>query len=279
MPRDQSGWALDAHWNDDFHHAVHALLTGEHGGYYQDFDDPKMLAKVLENGYALDGGYSSFRRRNHGRPYGQLPRNRLVGYIQSHDQIGNRALGERLHHLAGIDRARIAAAMLFVSPFVPMIFQGEEWAASTPFYYFAELESEQLRDAVRRGRAAEHAGPGWHAAPDPTDPATRDAAVLRWHERDDGDHEAMLGWYRSLIALRRSRPELRSSGPDDTQVAMTGQSVTIRRGRLALVCNLAETALRLDVDGVLLASRALAKANELPPMSCAVIEIKDTTSP
>src|SRR5690606_29214744 len=129
------------------------------------------LVKVLECGYALDGDYSRYRRTQHGLPYGELPRDRLVGYIQSHDQIGNRALGERLHHLAGIHRARLAAAILFVSPFVPMVFQGEEWAASTPFCYFAELESAELREAVRRGRAAEHGGAGWdHPPPDPTDP-------------------------------------------------------------------------------------------------------------
>jgi maltooligosyltrehalose trehalohydrolase len=130
-PKAITEWGLDAHWNDDFHHAVHALVTGEQSGYYVDF--VRTLPKVLERGYALDGGFSKFRSAPHGRPFGDLPRDRLVAYIQSHDQVGNRAHGERLHQLAGFQRTQIAAALLMTSPFVPMLFQGEEWAASTPF--------------------------------------------------------------------------------------------------------------------------------------------------
>lgn len=121
--RAHGGWGLDAHWNDDFHHAVHALLTGEHGGYYDDFSAPGTLAKALRDGYALDGSFSRFRGATHGKRFGALGRDRLVGYIQSHDQVGNRGAGERLHHLCGIDRARIAAALMLVSPFAPMLFR------------------------------------------------------------------------------------------------------------------------------------------------------------
>nr|MBA3821003.1 malto-oligosyltrehalose trehalohydrolase [Deltaproteobacteria bacterium] len=154
--RSTGGWGLDAHWNDDFHHAVHARLARETSGYYADFADPGTLAKVIERGYALDGGYSTFRKTQHGRPFGNLWRDRLVAYVQSHDQVGNRANGERLHQLCGFRRAKLAAGLLFASPFVPMIFQGEEWAASTPFLYFAQHESQELCEAVRRGREAEH---------------------------------------------------------------------------------------------------------------------------
>lgn len=117
-PKVLTEWGLDAHWNDDFHHAVHTLLTGEQSGYYVDFVGT--LPKVLEQGYALDGGFSTFRGAPHGHPYGDLPRDRLVAYVQSHDQVGNRAFGERLHQLAGIPRAKIAAALLLTSPFVPI---------------------------------------------------------------------------------------------------------------------------------------------------------------
>jgi maltooligosyltrehalose trehalohydrolase len=264
------GWGLDAHWNDDFHHAVHSLLTGEHAGYYADFAAPGTLEKVLERGYALDGCHSPFRGRAHGRPYGDLPRDRLVAYVQSHDQVGNRGAGERLHHLCGIERAQIAAALLFVSPFVPMLFQGEEWAASTPFCYFADLESPELREAVRRGREAEHAAAGWTTPPiDPLDPATRSRCVLPWAERVQPPHAQMLGWYRQLAAARRAHPELRDPAPGATRARRTGDVLEIERGALALVCNLGDAPARFS-GGVLLASRSLA-GNELPPLTCALV--------
>ncbi|HMG22211.1 MAG TPA: malto-oligosyltrehalose trehalohydrolase, partial [Kofleriaceae bacterium] len=219
LPEADGGWGLDAHWNDDLHHALHALLTGEHGGYYADFAAPGTLAKVLRDGYALDGGISRYRGGPHGRPFGGLPRDRLVAYTQSHDQIGNRGGGERLHHLAGFHRAQIAAAVVMTSPFVPMVFQGEEWAASTPFCYFADFESEPLRRAVRDGRRAEHAAAGWGGEPrDPGDPATRDASVLVWSELHQPPHTEMLAWYRALIAARRDCPELRDPAPESIAV-------------------------------------------------------------
>lgn len=262
-------WGLDAHWNDDFHHAVHTLLTGEHGGYYVDFVGA--LPKVLEQGYALDGGYSQFRGHRHGRPFGALPRDRLVAYVQSHDQVGNRAFGERLHHLAGIPRAKIAAAMLLTSPFVPMLFQGEEWAASTPFCYFAELESEQLREAVREGRAREHGHEGGASPPDPVDPATRGGCVLRWEERTRDEHADMLAWYRGLIEARRTHAALRDPAPDSTHVHVDGPLFTVERGDLALVCNLGDEPRRAKLREVLIASAELPGPQTLPALSCAVV--------
>jgi maltooligosyltrehalose trehalohydrolase len=265
------GWGLDAHWNDDFHHAVHALLTGETSGYYGDFADPGTLARVLERGYALDGGYSPYRGAPHGAPFGALPRDRLVAYTQSHDQIGNRAAGERLHQLAGLERARIAAALLFVSPFVPMLFQGEEWAASSPFCYFCDLQAPELRAAVREGRRAEHAAAGWRSPPiDPTDPATRELSVLRWEERGGGAHAQMLAWYRRLASLRRSHPALRDPSPTSTRVRRRGGVLEVERGELVLVCNLGDDPARFEGGEVLAASSALARARELPPRSCAL---------
>lgn len=264
------GWGLDAHWNDDFHHAVHALLTSEHGGYYQDFAALDTLPKVLREGYVLDGRYSPFRQRPHGTPYGDRPRDRLVAYIQSHDQIGNRAAGERLHQLCGVERAKVAAALLFVSPFVPMLFQGEEWAASTPFCYFAELESEELRRAVREGRKAEHANDAsWDAAPDPTDPATRERSVLRWDERVLPAHAEMLAWYRDLIALRRAHPNLRDPSPGSTIVESDDHVFKISRGAHTLIVNLSETPIDLrDADIVL--SSSLVQGT-LPVNTCALV--------
>ena len=256
--RGAGGWGLDAHWNDDFHHAIHALVTGEHGGYYADFAAPGTLAKVLTSGYALDGGHSPFRGKPHGKPFGDLPRDRLVAYIQSHDQVGNRAKGDRLAQLAGIERAKLAAALLFTSPFVPMLFQGEEWAASTPFLYFTDLGSEELRAAVREGRKKEHGLTGWSDdCPDPTEPAARDASVLLWSERARGDHADMLAWYRSLIALRKEHPALRDPAPGATAVRMRGAALEVTRGPFRVIASLDGSP--LDVEGdVVLASQSCA---------------------
>jgi maltooligosyltrehalose trehalohydrolase len=272
--RAAGGWGLDAHWNDDFHHAIHALLTGERGSYYRDFAADDTLARVLEHGYALDGRISEFRGRPHGAPYGELPRDRLVGYIQSHDQTGNRFAGERLHHLAGNQRAMIGAAMLMVSPFVPMLFQGEEWAASTPFCYFAQMESPALREAIREGRRREHAHAADAPALEPDDPATRERCVLAWAERGDPVHARMLSWYRALIEARRSYPELRDPRPGSCRVTMERGVVGIERGGLRLLCNLLDEPTHVALNGeVIAASESLANTRELPPVSCALLRV------
>ncbi len=273
--RAAGGWGLDAHWNDDVHHAIHVLLTGENSGYYGDFSDPGSLARILERGYALEGGVSRHRGGPHGQPYGALPRDRLVGYVQSHDQVGNRAAGERLHVLCGIERAKIAAALLFTSPFVPMVFQGEEWAASTPFCYFADLQSPELREAMRAGRRAEHAAADWTSPPiDPIDPATREASVLRWEERANGPHASMLAWYRDLAAARRSNPALRDPRPESTRVRRQGAVLEVERGELVLVCNLGDEPTPIDVGAraeLVLASTSATTVRRLPPVSCALL--------
>lgn len=264
-----TGWGLDAHWNDDFHHAIHALLTGETSSYYQDFAGEDTLARVLERGYALDGRVSPFRGGPHGAPYGERGRDRLVAYVQSHDQVGNRALGERLHELAGIDRAKIAAALLFVSPFVPMLFQGEEWAATSRFCFFCDFSSPELRTAVREGRKREHAMEG--AAMDdvdPFDPKTRERCVLAWDERTLSPHTEMLSWYRALIGLRAEHRALRDPSPFSTRVSTDGPLLVVERcEQLLLVCNLDDTSAPRPRGTVLLASHDL----ELPPGACAIL--------
>ena len=267
--RAAGGWGLDAHWNDDFHHAVHALLAGEHRGYYRDFADRGSLAKALERGYVLDGCESPFRACVHGKPFGSLPRDRLVGYVQSHDQIGNRAAGERLHHLCGTARARIAAALLFTSPFVPMIFQGEEWAASTPFCYFADHESEELRRAVREGRRAEHALAGFTGPEiDPIDPETRTLGTLRWGERSEPEHRSMLAWYRALAEIRKAMPALRDPAPDSIRARFDGALFVVERGTHRLTCNLGDEPVRTQLGDVVLASDDRASTQEVPAWSC-----------
>ncbi len=206
------GFGLDAVWSDDFHHALHGVLTGERDGYYTDFGRIADLAKALRDVYVHDGGYSPHRGRNHGRPVGDLPRTRFLGYAQNHDQIGNRARGERLVHLVGVERARIAAALVALGPFVPLLFQGEEWGATAPFRYVTDHTDPELADAVRQGRRAEFAAFGWRPedVPDPQDPATFVASTLDWSERDRSPHAELLAWHRALLALRRHRVPPRS---------------------------------------------------------------------
>jgi maltooligosyltrehalose trehalohydrolase len=254
------GWGLDAHWNDDFHHAVHVLLTGETSGYYKPFTAADSLVRVLERGYALGS-----------TPFGDRPRDRLVGYVQSHDQIGNRAAGERLHELAGIDGAKIAAALLFVSPFVPMLFQGEEWAASSRFCFFCDFQGDDLRAAVRAGRKREFSAHPDAVWVDPFDPQTRERCVLAWDDRTRAPHTEMLAWYRALIGLRRSHRALRDASPNSTRVTMEGPLLVVERcAQITLACNLGDVAV-LHPDGDVLLASASISNRALPPRSCVVL--------
>ena len=157
-PPELGGYGLGAQWSDDFHHALHAVLTGERAGYYADFGALADLAKALTGAFVYDGRYSRFRDRRHGRPATGLTGHHFLGYLQNHDQIGNRAQGERSSHLLSPGRLKIAAALVLTSPFVPLLFQGEEWGASTPFQYFTDHEDPELGRAVREGRRSEFAG-------------------------------------------------------------------------------------------------------------------------
>ncbi|MDT0344140.1 malto-oligosyltrehalose trehalohydrolase [Streptomyces litchfieldiae] len=217
-PREANGHGLHGQWNDDFHHALHAAVTGEGQGYYADFARAPLaaLAATVTRGFFHDGGYSAFRGRRHGRPLDRAatPAHRLVGYAQTHDQIGNRALGDRLIALAGPDRAALAAALVLCGPFTPMLFMGEEWGAASPWQYFTDHQDPELAEAVRAGRRREFGAHGWSEAeiPDPQDPATRDRSCLDWPqdvarawygERPKrAEQAAMLDWHRRLIAIR-----------------------------------------------------------------------------
>lgn len=207
--RRRHGYGLDAQWDDDVHHAVHANLTGETSGYYADFDGPASLVTVFERGYFHDGTWSSFRERHHGRPLdAEIPFARLVAFSQDHDQIGNRAVGDRLSATLGDGALAVAAALVLLGPFTPMLFMGEEWGATTPWPFFSSHPEPELAEATRSGRIAEFARMGWDpaAVPDPQAPATFESARLRWAELDEPPHAALLDWYRHLIELRREVP-------------------------------------------------------------------------
>ena len=260
-PRAAGGFGIAAQWSDDFHHALFTVLTGEKQGYYADFGALGQLAKALGQVFVYDGQYSSYRNRVHGRPVGGLSRQRFLGYIQNHDQVGNRAVGDRIGRIAGLERAKIAAAMVLTSPFIPLIFQGEEWAASSPFQYFADHEPEMAR-LVSAGRKREFEAFGWDAdaIPDPEDPATFLRSKLDWDEAGHAEHAEMLSWHRALIRLRRETPCLNDGEPGHTRVSYDERQKWLRmeRGRVTVMFNLGANEHRFPVGGgdkVALASR------------------------
>jgi maltooligosyltrehalose trehalohydrolase len=208
------GYGLDAHWADDFHHALHRLATGEVSGYYMDFNGIKDLATSLRDGYVYQGQYSRHRKRRHGRTPLAVRPDQLVVSSQNHDQIGNRARGERLSMLLNPLQLKAVAALTILSPFVPLLFQGEEWGAGTPFLYFTDHQDEQLGKLVAEGRRKEFESFGWQdAVPDPQAPTTFHNSQLNWEEIRQPVHQDLLAWYRRLIALKASAIRSLSHAP------------------------------------------------------------------
>ncbi|MFE7931640.1 malto-oligosyltrehalose trehalohydrolase [Streptomyces sp. NPDC057456] len=247
-PRRAGGLGLHAQWNDDFHHALHTALTGESQGYYADFAHAPFaaLAKTLTGGFFHDGTYSGFRGRRHGRPLDRtrLPAHRLLGYGQTHDQVGNRAQGDRLSASLSPGLLACAAALTLTAPFTPMLFMGEEWAAGTPWQYFTDHTDPELAEAVRRGRRREFAAHGWaeEDVPDPQDPATRERSCLDWSEPEREPHARVLAWYRELIALRHATADLTDPDLADIKVAYDAPArwLAFRRGDVRVAVNLGE---------------------------------------
>jgi maltooligosyltrehalose trehalohydrolase len=206
---DRAGYGLDAQWSDDLHHALHALLTGERSGYYQDFGRIGQLAKALREGYVYSGQYSSYRQRRHGNSSRDIPADRFVVFAQNHDQVGNRMLGDRLSSLVSFERFKLAAGVVLLSPFIPLVFMGEEYGETAPFNFFSSYEDRGLVEAVRKGRREEFASFGWRGeTPDPQAEDTFIASKLRHELSAQGNHRILLEFYRELIALRRGRQAL-----------------------------------------------------------------------
>jgi len=249
--RDAHGYGVTAQWDDDIHHSLHALLTGERQGYYDDFGDLSGLAKVWQAAFFHNGTYSTFRGRRHGRPIDRatMPGYRFIAYLQDHDQIGNRAAGDRLTATLSPSLLRVAAVLLFTSPFTPMLFMGEEWAASTPWQYFTSHPEPELGAAVANGRRREFARHGWRPedVPDPQDPATFIRSKLDWDELELREHAEMLTVYRQLIALRRRHPDLSDPRLDRVEVTYGEHHVMIRRGRCLVVANFGHEHAAIDL--------------------------------
>ena len=280
--RDRDGYGLDAAWADDWHHAVHARLTGEQSGYYADFGSLSTLAKALRQAWVYDGQWSGYRRRTRGRPPTGLDGNRFVVSSQNHDQIGNRAKGERLGQLISTARIKVVAALLLTGPFTPMLFQGEEWAAASPFQYFADVDDPDLRPAVRDGRRREFAGFGWdpEQIPDPGDRTTFERSKLDWSDLRHPLHADVLEWYRHLIGLRHALPPLSDPRLDEHEVFCDEAAgwVVAQRGQYLVAVSLAADTVVLPVPA---SAKAVAVSNPsihlgdgrlvLPPDSVAII--------
>ena len=287
--REAGGYGLDAQWNDDFHHALHTILTGETAGYLGDFGTITQLAKCLTRGFVYDGTYSKSRRRRHGRPVVGLSAHRFVAFMQNHDQVGNRAMGERLGHLVTMDQLKISAALMMTSPFVPMLFQGEEWNASSPFQYFTDHQDSALAESVRKGRRAEfaHFVGDESEVPDPQALQTFVRSRLDWDERERGAHREIFEWYRQLAALRRCVPDFENGRLDLDAVSFdeAAEWIDIKRGGAVVVCNFAPTLQRIPIAHdasrlrVALTSKPGVRVEgstiELPPVTVAILAPKD----
>ena len=243
-PREASGYGMDAQWSDDFHHALFTVLHVDQDGkaYYSDFGSFGKLTKALKRVFVYDGEYSKYRNRSHGRPVDGLSAHHFLVFIQNHDQVGNRATGDRMQHIVGLEKAKVAVALVLTSPFIPLLFEGEEYAAATPFLYFADHEDPAMARAVSEGRRREFAAFGYDAedVPDPETRATFERSKLDWTELEQPDHAEMLEWVKALIRLRRGSLSLNDGDLGHIHVRCDEEKrwLVMRRGELDVTVNL-----------------------------------------
>jgi maltooligosyltrehalose trehalohydrolase len=282
-PREAHGYGMDSQWSDDFHHALFTLLYTKEPdrGYYKDFGTLADLHKALKHAYVYDGQYSSYRKSKHGRMADGLSAHHFVHFDQNHDQVGNRALGERLEHLCGMDAAKVALGLVLMAPYVPMLFMGEEFAASTPFMYFADHEDEEMRKMVAEGRKREFKDFALgDDLPNPEDKETFLRSKLDWDEVHEGKHAEMLAWAKALIKLRRCTIALNDGSMQHLIVSSdeTRRTLVMVRDEVRVVVNLGAEVYAFDLlegESLRLVSRegVGVKDNkmELPGMTLAVL--------
>ncbi len=283
-PREAGGYGMDAQWSDDFHHSLFTVLykpqAGE-AGYYADFGSLGDLHKALKHAYVYDGQYSGHRKRRHGRPVDGLSAHHFIHFDQNHDQVGNRARGERLEHLIGVDAAKVSIGLVLTAPYLPMLFMGEEWATSSPFLYFADHEDEELRRSVAEGRKREFASFGsGDDVPNPEDRATYEQSKLCWEEQGEGRHAEMLEWVKSLIRFRRSHVCLNDGDMHHLLVSTDDarRTLVMERDEVRILVNFSKEPYAFSLlkgESLQLCSRCevCVKNNhvDLPPMTLAVL--------
>lgn len=247
LPRALGGCGLDAQWSDDFHHCLHVLLTGERSGYYADFGGVRLLAKVFREGYAYTGEHSAFRGHRHGSDPRDLGVKQFVVCAQNHDQTGNRMLGERLGVLVDFESQKLAAASVLLSPFIPLLFMGQEYGETAPFQYFVSHGDPALIDAVRKGRHEEFAAFAWRGeVPDPQDEQTFLRSKLDRRLLKDGRHRQLRAFHAELIRLRKTLEPLGHAEKGTTDVVEFEQKDALaicyrnEAGEVALLLNFSE---------------------------------------
>jgi maltooligosyltrehalose trehalohydrolase len=285
-PREAGGYGMDAQWNDDFHHALFTVLHHEEGwGYYSDFGSFEKLVKALTQVFVYDGQYSVYRGRRHGRPVAGLSAHHFIAFLENHDQVGNRATGERVAQIVGMDRAKVAAGIVLTAPFVPLLFQGEEFAADSPFLYFADHDDPAMAKAVREGRKREFAAFGFaeREVPDPEARETFERSKLNWREVGEGRHAEMLEWYQALIRLRRGSQALNDGDMGHIHVRWSEDGwLAMDRGAVQVLVNVGQREASFEVpEGfrVALVSRdgvaCDAETMVLPPDTLAVLSCEE----
>jgi maltooligosyltrehalose trehalohydrolase len=234
LPRARGGLGLDAVWSDDFHHALHVTLTGERGGYYVDFADRGLLPRAIAEGFAYQGQPSEYFGGPRGTPAADLEGDHFVISVQNHDQVGNRAQGDRLGTLVAFEAVKLAAALLFAAPALPLLFMGEEYGETAPFQYFTSFLDRELAEAVRRGRTLEFARFAWQGpVPDPGDPATFVRSRLNPSLAGAPRHRELREYYRRWLTLRRQHPALGARGKPDTRASLDGAGAVLTVERAA----------------------------------------------
>ncbi|MDO5034955.1 MAG: malto-oligosyltrehalose trehalohydrolase [Actinomycetaceae bacterium] len=277
-PTAKGGRGMDAQWDDDLHHALHAAFTGETHGYYEDFAPREALVKAFENVFFHAGTYSTFRKKIWGQPVADdADRRRFVISSQNHDQVGNRAIGDRPSRALSDAELASVAALVLLSPYTPMLFQGEEWASRTPFLFFSDQEGdEEMARAMREGRRAEFASHGFDSiygykveVPDPTASATFEASKLDWNEAAGETNRRMLDWYRALISLRRESDTI----GDGTKIRVdwSGDLLTLHLAKFDVVVNFGQEDAPIDADSVVLAWSDAPTAGALPKHEVVVL--------
>lgn len=230
-PFEKGGYGLDAQWSDDFHHTIHTLVTGEKNGYYIDYGEPQQLAKAIKNAFVFDGRYSEYRKKSYGNSTCNNSGEQFIIFNQNHDQVGNRKNGERLINLTNFETAKLIAGTMLTSPYVPMLFMGEEYGELCPFYYFVSHQDEQLNKLVREGRKKEFKFiPGANKTiPEPDSPETFEKSKLSWKINDKPENKIMFEYYKSLIDLRKNHPVLKNMNKDNVTISENNKLFMMER--------------------------------------------------
>lgn len=245
-PIEANGYGMDAQWADDFHHALATILFTDpgHAGYYDDFGAFESLAKAMKDIFVFEGQFSKYRNHSHGRPIENLSAHHFINFLQNHDQVGNRALGDRIHQTIGLDKTKVGLGLILIAPMVPMLFMGEEYAASTPFLYFADHDDPEMAKMVAAGRKKEFASFGFDAdeIPNPEDPASFTNSKLNWDEIHDGAHAEMLDWVKTLIHIRRTSRCLNDGDRGHLKVSFDeeGRWLRVDRRKTSVFANLGD---------------------------------------